>query len=205
MPLGAPVPAAHVATKDTSLVGRVLDAAKRCSERWGRAKVTVDDIAGEARCSRATIYRLFPGGKDNLFEALRARETEEFFERLSERLAGASSFEDLVVRGLVGATELLRTDEHLQIMLASEPGEVVHELTVAGLPRIFESAAAYFTPWFAPYIGAERSPALAEWLSRVVVSYFLAPSAFVDLADPESAATFTRQFVLPAFDPRELP
>ena len=45
---------------------RVLDAAKLCCERWGLAKVTIDDIATEAGVSRATLYRLFPGGKDVL-------------------------------------------------------------------------------------------------------------------------------------------
>ena len=50
---------------------RVLDAALDCCERWGRSKTTVDDIATEAGISRATLYRMFPGGRDNLFEALR--------------------------------------------------------------------------------------------------------------------------------------
>ncbi|MEA2588672.1 MAG: hypothetical protein QOH66_1599, partial [Actinomycetota bacterium] len=45
---------------------RVIDAALRCIARWGIAKTTLDDIAREASCSRATIYRLFPGGKDAL-------------------------------------------------------------------------------------------------------------------------------------------
>ena len=39
------------------------------------AKVTVDDIAAEAGLSRATLYRLFPGGKDVLYEALRRRDS----------------------------------------------------------------------------------------------------------------------------------
>src|SRR5262245_58068021 len=121
---------------DVSLVERVLDAAKVCCERWGRAKTTVDDIAAEARCSRATIYRLFPGGRDNLFEALRRSETEAFFVRLSEKLAGTEGFHDLVVVAIVEAARALYADEHLQLMLASEPGEVAHELTVNGLPTI---------------------------------------------------------------------
>jgi AcrR family transcriptional regulator len=178
---------------------RVLDAAKVCSERWGIAKVTVDDIATEAGVSRATLYRLFPGGRDVLYDALRVRETEEFMAELTERIQGARGFEDLVVRVVTNATRMLQADEHIKIMLASEPGEVATDLTVEGLPRIFRAATLFFTPVFAPHIGRDASARLAEWLARVVISYFLAPSRFVDLSDDASATAFVRTFVLPAF------
>jgi AcrR family transcriptional regulator len=178
---------------------RVLDAAKRCCERWGLAKVTVDDIAAEARISRATLYRLFPGGKDVLYEALRRRETTEFFAELDEHIARADSLEDLLVRIVVEGTQQLRRDEHLQVMLASQPGDVAASLTVDGLPVIFENATALLTPRVARWIGEERAAELAEFLSRVVVSYFLAPSRFVDLGEPVSATRFIRNHVLPAY------
>jgi AcrR family transcriptional regulator len=180
---------------------RVLDATKRCCERWGIAKVTIDDIAAEAGTSRATIYRLFPGGRDVLYEALRVRETEEFMAELMARVSGAETLEEVVVRGVVHATRMLQADEHIKLMLASEPGEMVGQLTVDGLPRIFRVATAFLTPFFAPHIGREQSARLAEWLSRVVISYFLAPSRYVDLADEASATEFVRHFVLPAFEP----
>ena len=128
-----------------------------------------------------------------------ARSTREFFSELDAHLAEATSYEDLLVRGLVAATRALRDDEHLQLMLASAPGEVMTELTVAGLPRIFDAATLFLTPRFAPHIGTEASDRLAEWLARVVISYFLSPSRHVDLGDPESARPFVDQFVLPAF------
>jgi hypothetical protein len=70
-----------------------------------------------------------------------------------------------------------------------------------GLPRIFDSATIFLTPWFAPHIGAAASAQLAEWLARVVLSYFFSPSRYVDLGDPGSARQFIEQFVLPAFPP----
>ena len=53
-----------------ALEARVLDATKACCERFGFAKLSVDDVAAEAGMSRATIYRLYPGGKDVLLDAL---------------------------------------------------------------------------------------------------------------------------------------
>jgi len=184
---------------DLSLEDRVLDAVKACCERWGMAKVTIDDIAAEARCSRATVYRLFPGGKDNIYETLRQRENREFFAKLNAHLAEANGYEDLLIRGVVAATQALRADEHLQLMLASQPGELLADMSFDGLPRIFDSATIFLTPWFAPFIGAKASAELAEWLARVVLSYFFSPSRYVDLGDPESARRFIEQFVLPAF------
>ncbi len=136
----------------SSAEDRVLDAAKRCCERWGLDKVTIDDIANDSGVSRATLYRLFPGGKDVLFEALRVRELDEFFTVLRAEVEGAGSFEDLIVRTVVCATRELRADEHLALMLGSEPGETLSQLTVDGLPRIIRVASAYLVPLVSPYL-----------------------------------------------------
>ena len=180
---------------------RVLDAAKSCCERWGLAKVTIEDIANEAGVSRATLYRMFPGGKDVLFEALRVRDIEDFFTRLSAHLDGASDFEDLLVRCVVHAMEELRGDQHLSMMLASEPGEILGELTVDGLPRIIRVATVFLAPLVDGFLPRREGARLVELLSRLVISYFLAPSDQVDLGDPDSARVFIQTFILPAFQP----
>ncbi|MDP2291616.1 MAG: helix-turn-helix domain-containing protein [Actinomycetota bacterium] len=178
---------------------RVLDAAKSCCERWGIAKVTIDDIASESGVSRATLYRLFPGGKDVLFEALRVRELEDFFTRLTAQVEGAADLEDLLVRTVVAATQELRADQHLALMLASEPGDTLGQLTVDGLPRIIRFATVFIVPLVDPYLPRRESARLVELLARLVISYFLAPSDHVDLGNPESARPFITTFILPAF------
>ena len=45
---------------------RILEATYACIARYGMAKTTVEDAAREARMSRATVYRYFPGGKEQL-------------------------------------------------------------------------------------------------------------------------------------------
>jgi AcrR family transcriptional regulator len=181
----------------TSLVDRVLDATQRCFEKWGMAKVTVDDIATEAGLSRATIYRLFPGGKDVLFEALRVRELEDFFAALRAHVEGAATLEELLVRTVVSATRELRDDEHLAVMLAAEPGATLGQLTVEGVPRIIRFAAAFIAPLADPFLDRSRSRELIDVLARLVISYFLAPSEIVDLGDEESA----RAFLVPLLAP----
>ena len=185
----------------TSVNDRILDAAKSCCERWGIAKVTIDDIAAAADVSRATLYRLFPGGKDVLFDALRVRELEDFFTRLNGHLAGAIDLEDFLVRTVVSATDEMRHDEHLALMLASEPGDTLSQLTVEGLPRIIRMASLFLAPQVEPYLDRERAARLVELLARLVISYFLAPSELVDFGDDDSARAFIRTHILPAFQP----
>ena len=177
----------------------MLDAAHVCCDRWGISKVTVDDIAAEAGVSRATLYRLFPGGRDVLFAALRDRDIRTFFTELDAHLVGAATLEEFAVGIVTAATQLLRGDLHLQLMLASEPGEVARSLGVESMPNIIRLATSLIGPRLHGFLDPERGAELAEWLSRVVVSYFLAPSTLVDLGDPVEAASFVRRFVLPAF------
>lgn len=177
----------------------MLAATKRCCERWGMDKVTIDDIATASGVSRATIYRLFPGGKDVVYEAVRAHETAAFFAELDEHVTAADSLDDLVVNVLTEATRMLRADEHLQVMLASVPGDVLSRLGFADLPRIVDAASAFLAPRCIRFLSVEQSAELGEWLTRVVLTYFFTPSNHVDLADPISARSFARRFVLPAY------
>jgi len=173
-----------------SVEDRVLDATERCCEKWGIAKVTVEDIAAESGVSRATIYRMFPGGKDVLFEALRVRGLEQFFEVLRAQVEGSHSLDELLIRTVVAATRELRADDHLALMLASEPGSVLSDLTVEGLPRIIRFATDLLAPLADPYLERDKSRPLIELLSRLTISYFLAPSEHVDLGDDASARAF---------------
>ncbi len=174
---------------------QILDAAQRCRQRWGIHKVTMDDIVTESGVSRATIYRLFPGGKEVLFEALRVRYLEEFFGRLRSEISSATSLEDLLVCAVVCATRELREDSDLALQLSTEPGETVSELTVAGLPRIVRMATTLMVPYVAEYIEVPTARGMIDALSRLVISLFLAPSEHISFAEEDSARAVIRPLI----------
>jgi AcrR family transcriptional regulator len=183
---------------------QILDAAQRCRQRWGIAKVTMDDIVAESGVSRATIYRLFPGGKEVLFEALRVRYLEEFFGRLRTEIATTSSLEDLLVAAVVCATRELREDSDLALQLSTEPGETVSELTVAGLPRIIRMANALLVPYVAQYVEAATARTMIDALARLVISLFLAPSDHISFAEDEPARRFIQPLIQTFLGPDHL-
>lgn len=190
-----------VVTLDTSAESRVLDAARRCVDRWGLGKLTIDDVATEAGVSRATLYRLFPGGKDVLFDALRVRELSDFFQGMRDSLVDVDSLVDFAVHVSVYATREMRSDEHLAMMLATEEGAALKSLTVEGLPRILRVAAQFITPLVGDYIGSEDAEIFVELVARLVISHFLAPSDHFDLSDPTSARKLLAPLVATFYQP----
>lgn len=169
---------------------KVLDATKVAIEKWGVTRFTVNDVCELAGVSRATLYRMFPGGKEILLEALHVRSLDEFFATLLTRAQDASSLEDLLVRCVVSASTQLRDDEHLAMMLATEPGSTLLQFTLDGLSRIVRVASSYLAPLAGQYLAKRDADALVEVLARLVISYFLAPSERFDFTNEESVKKF---------------
>ncbi len=182
-------------TIDTSPEDRVLDAARRCVDRWGLSKLTIDDVVTESGVSRATLYRLFPGGKDILFDALRVRELSDFFQGMRNSITEVESLLDFAVHVSVYATLEMRNDVHLATMLATEEGATLKSLTVEGLPRILRVASEFITPLVGDYLAPDEADVFVELVTRLVISHFLAPSQHFDLADPDSARALFAPFV----------
>src|SRR6478752_5691283 len=76
---------------------RVLDAAEACFARDGISKTTVEDIARAAGISRATVYRSFSDGRDEIVLGVVVREADRYLTRLDGRIAGRADLADAIV------------------------------------------------------------------------------------------------------------
>jgi AcrR family transcriptional regulator len=176
---------------------RVVDAALRCIARWGVAKTTLDDVAREAGWSRATVYRLFPGGKDAVLETVVEVELERFFCALDERLAAAADLEDLLVAGMSEAGARITRHPALRFLVAHEPEVILPQISFARAERVLAKAASFASPYLTRWLGPEEAHRVGEWVTRIVISYAAAPSNSVDVADPASVRRLVRSFMLP--------
>lgn len=182
---------------------RVLVATIACIGRWGLAKTTLDDIAREAGLSRATVYRLFPGGKDTVVRAAVAAEVEAVSDELATRTAGRDEVEDVLVEMVTYSTGVLRHHPALQYLLAHEPDQVLPHLAFGSLDVLLGAATAVAAPLLEPFVDSGEAVRAAEWVARLVLSYALAPSEWFDLADEDDARRFIATFVLPGLLPRK--
>ena len=177
---------------------RVLDATLTCIARFGLSKTTLDDIARESGVSRATIYRVFPGGRETLFDAVLTSEVGRFFDVLQTELDATEALEDLLVAGVGGAMRFLLDHEALRSIVSLEPVLLVPQLVFHRLDTVLELATAFAVPYLERHL-ASRADAeqAAEHLVRIVLSYTLHPSARVDPHEPSSVRALVRRHVLP--------
>jgi AcrR family transcriptional regulator len=179
---------------------RVVDAALRCLARWGMAKTTLDDVAREAGIGRATLYRLFPGGREALMQEVVGVETARFLRRLDARVAGVDSVEDLIVGAVVEAATTLATHEAFQFLLAHEPEAIVPHLAFGQMDAVLRQVSAHAGPYLDPWLpDGEAAARVAEWLARIVLSYVCAlpAPAAGDICDEAWVRHLVRVYVVP--------
>jgi AcrR family transcriptional regulator len=181
----------------------VVDAALRCIARFGVTKTTLDDVAREAGCSRATIYRVFPGGKDALGEALVETEIARLFQAVDARIAGVVDLEDLLVAAMDEVVQRISGHGALQFVLAHEPEVVLPRVAFSAFDTVLAVASAFLAPYLAPWLAGEDARRVGEWVTRIVISYQLCPPAAAGSRDgshrPNEAYLrhLVQSFVLP--------
>jgi AcrR family transcriptional regulator len=171
---------------------RILEGTNRAICAGGVRKTSIEDVARESGCSRATIYRHFPGGRDELLEALVGFEHQRFFLRLSHAVEDATTLEEVMERGLMVAHRALLELEVLQIVLREQPELLEPTLVRASQPTV-ELVAAFLVPYLVAH-GVEDPALVADhtnFLAHMVLSYISAPGRW-DLADADQVRRLVR-------------
>ncbi len=182
---------------------RIVDATLVCLARYGVAKTTLDDVAGEAGCARATVYRYF-AGKRQLIQATVIREGERIIAAVDAAAVDAPTIEDALVSMGTTAARLLSDNAALQFALAHEPEMVLPAVTFEGGDRFLADVAAALAPTFARFVPTERAERAAEWCTRVFLAYVGADDAPVSMTDPQQVRELVHDFVVPCLAPLSL-
>jgi AcrR family transcriptional regulator len=179
---------------------RVLAATYACVARFGMGKTTVEDVVKESGVSRASIYRLFPGGKDQLLRETVGWEMNHFFGRLAEAVYDAPDFASLLEDGLVFAHRSIQEHEVLRKVLETEPERLLPLITVEQ-HRVLDFITAFLLPYLEREQRAGRVrpgvdlEAATEYVARLVLSLIGSPGRW-DMDDPEQVHVLVREELL---------
>jgi AcrR family transcriptional regulator len=175
---------------------RAVGALLRCLGRFGLAKTTLDDVAREAGCSRATLYR-WVESKPELLRLSVASEESRLLGRLRDAIEGAADLPGAIVAGVVVAAGEIGTHDALQFLLAHEPETLYGHLSFAEGDALMLRVADALAPAFAAWLSPDDAQRAADWLVRVVRTYCLTPKPALDLSNQAVARPFLEQFVIP--------
>jgi TetR/AcrR family transcriptional regulator, repressor for uid operon len=179
---------------------RVLEGALVCVGRSGLAKTTVDDVARESGVSRATIYRYFPRGREQLVAEMVACEMGRFFRRLGEAVAGAADLATLLEDALVFAYKALADHEGYQKVLVTEPDRLL-PLTTVQADRLLPLIAGFLVPYLErdrdagrlrPTTDLDRT---AAYIARMFLTLINTPGCW-DLEDRDQVGELVRDHLL---------
>lgn len=91
--------------------GEILDAARRRFLRFGPRKTTMEEVAREAGCSRATLYTHF-SSKESLYAKLLEKDAEEFI-REAESVVGEKWRAGRKISRIVELTRAIYAQNHV--------------------------------------------------------------------------------------------
>ena len=179
---------------------RVLEGALVCIGRYGLARTTVDDVASASGVSRATIYRHFPGGREQLVRDTVAWENARFFARLGTAVAAAPDLCVLLEDALMFARKALAEHAVFQRVVETEPERLLPLLTVEA-NRILPIIATFL----APFLERERDAGrlrdgadiagTGDYIARMVLSCIGSPGVY-DFNDPAEIRLLVREQLL---------
>lgn len=179
---------------------RIIDGTLACLARHGTVKTTVDDVAREAGVSRATVYRVFPGGRDQILSAVVDTEMARLFSALGVRLGTTATLTEALVGGIVEASSRIRNHAALAYLVAHEPEMVLAHLAFDESDRLLTTASRFTAPFLARWMSPAEAERVAEWATRIVLSYAIAPSPRTDLTDPVDAERLISTFMIPGIE-----
>ncbi|HEX5614497.1 MAG TPA: helix-turn-helix domain-containing protein [Acidimicrobiia bacterium] len=182
------------------VAARLIDALLASIAEVGLAKTALDDVARAAGCSRATLYRYFPG-KQPLLAAAIEREAARLGATLAASAELAETLDDAVVAVVVAAAEFLERHPALRTLLEVEPQLLLAEVGFERGDRVVRRGGELAAAALERLLPAEEAARLGEWVTRIVLSYFFSPSESVSLTRPESVRVLVSEFVLPGVVP----
>ncbi|MEM9714190.1 MAG: TetR/AcrR family transcriptional regulator [Actinomycetota bacterium] len=167
---------------------RILDGAGAAVVRFGLAKTSLEDVAAAAGVSRATVYRWFPGGRDEVFDALVGRELAKVADEMIERIERADDLGGALAAVLRWGGAAIRSHELLQASLDSAPDELAVRLA-----RFEHGPTDLVVPALAERLLTEtgRTPEAAHvdatYLAMMLLSLIANPGSW-DLDDDRAVA-----------------
>ena len=98
------------------------------------------------------------------------------------------------------ASTRLRDHAALHFLVEHEPGLILGHLAFDESDRLLVTASRFAAPFLARWMSSDEAGRVAEWATRIVLSYAISPSDRLDLCDEADAERLVTTFMLPGIE-----
>jgi AcrR family transcriptional regulator len=183
---------------DTAL--RIMAATAECVAAQGLRATSVEDIAAAAGCARATIYRLFPGGRAGVLVAAVELQLIVVLDAASEVADAADDLLHAVSGAVHAAATTIADHSALQRLLQDEPGEILPYISFDQLAPLLARAAAWGREHLGRFLEPEQAEIVGEWGARIVLAHLRSPGSPTDTTDLAAVRRLVERYLLPGLD-----
>lgn len=175
---------------------RILAAAVEEAGDVGLGRLSVEDVARRAGVGRATIYRHFPGGKEQLTAEAVTWEVARYFIVLVGELEGFDELAPRLEQGIIRGRALMAEHAVLQKVVDTEPERLLPHLSQSA-PLVQATVRDHLRPYIeaADLVPGTDPDDAADFLARNVLSLLMASGSW-DLDDPVQVRRLVRDNLL---------
>lgn len=119
------------------------------------------------------------------------------FSALGVTLGESEDLGEALVGGIVEASARIRRHAALAYLVEHEPDVVLGHLAFDESDRLLGTSAGFIAPFLARWMSPTEAGRVAEWATRIVLSYAISPSRTTDLCDRVHTTRVVETFVLP--------
>jgi AcrR family transcriptional regulator len=171
---------------------RILAAAVEEAGEVGLGRLSVEGVARRAGVGRATVYRHFPGGKEQVTSEAVTFEVARYFIVLDGVLGGIDDLPTRLERGIIEGRRLMAEHAVLQKVVDTEPERLLPHLSQSA-PLVQAAVRDHLRPHLeaADLVPGTDVDDAADFLSRNVLSFLMAAGEW-DLDDPAAVRRLVR-------------
>lgn len=190
--------AADAPTEPDATVERILDAAVLQAAAVGLSRLTMEDVVRRSGLGRMTVYRRFPR-RDDLVQALAARETRRFLAAVADGIDRADDLSDRVVEAFVAAVSFTRKHPILRRMSEVAPGNAV-DFAQSPDAALLATGSAFIARHLhgnRPGQPSREARWVADVFARLFVTYIALPPSDPDVGNDTELRAFARAVLTP--------
>ncbi|AFV14816.1 TetR family transcriptional regulator (plasmid) [Mycobacterium intracellulare subsp. yongonense 05-1390] len=195
----SPFPAEGPAATRAVARDRLLDAAEDCLRDVGQSGTTMEDIAGRAGASRATVYRYF-SNRESVMSGVILRATERYLRRIAPRIAEHADLGSAIIDFIEVTVRAAHREPIIGVLFGNDNDLAGVGLTEGTSVALFDLVAEFLRPVFRQRWDQLKSGVsvddAAEWILRVILSLISVRGP--RQRSPDGLDAFLRRFLLPS-------